>query len=240
MVETLIDEICIQAWKVHRWNVWGRVEKLLQTLRLKSPGMKIGIEIYGLKLGFPTERDSATFRDKGTEVHSLSRDKGSKSCHGTGRARTAYKNPGQDAGRDNHYFSDKIWDGMWDRTITNYFPMISCFRTSFSCFRMSLFCFLFFLGKWYIYFAKLNFHAKRINTFIKHVVITIEITPLSIEIYRGIHIHVIWVQMQTILTIFNIILSFPIGIIPRSATLPTPIALLSKFNRDIWYSLCSI
>ena len=28
------------------------------------------------KIGFPTGRDSATFRDKGTEVPSLSRDKG--------------------------------------------------------------------------------------------------------------------------------------------------------------------
>jgi hypothetical protein len=28
------------------------------------------------KLGFPTGRDSATFRDKGTEVPSLSQDKG--------------------------------------------------------------------------------------------------------------------------------------------------------------------
>ena len=38
-------------------------------------------------LGFPTGRDSATFRDKGTEILSLSRDNGtsSKSCHGTGR-----------------------------------------------------------------------------------------------------------------------------------------------------------
>ena len=30
----------------------------------------------GFELGFPTGRDSATFRDKGTEVPSLSRDKG--------------------------------------------------------------------------------------------------------------------------------------------------------------------
>ena len=43
--------------------------------------------LRGIELGFPTGRDSATFRDKGTEVPSLSRDKGttSKSCHGTGR-----------------------------------------------------------------------------------------------------------------------------------------------------------
>ena len=30
----------------------------------------------GSKLGFPTGRDSATFRDRGTEISSLSRDKG--------------------------------------------------------------------------------------------------------------------------------------------------------------------
>ena len=32
--------------------------------------------LFGSKLGFPTGRDTATFRDKGTEVSSLSRDKG--------------------------------------------------------------------------------------------------------------------------------------------------------------------
>ena len=45
------------------------------------------------KLGFPTERDSATFRDKGTEVPSLSRDilkqkpifYNSKGCFKTGK-----------------------------------------------------------------------------------------------------------------------------------------------------------
>ena len=37
--------------------------------------------IYYFKLVFPTERDSATFWDKGTEVSSLSLDKGT-----TGRA----------------------------------------------------------------------------------------------------------------------------------------------------------
>ena len=38
------------------------------------------------KLGFPTGRDSATFRDKGTEVPSLSRDKGT-----TGQAKNLAK-----------------------------------------------------------------------------------------------------------------------------------------------------
>ncbi len=32
--------------------------------------------MQGFKLGFATGRDSATFRDKGTEIPSLSRDKG--------------------------------------------------------------------------------------------------------------------------------------------------------------------
>ena len=50
---------------------------------------------------FPTERDSTMFRDKVTEVPSFFQDKetSSKSCHGTGQARTACHNPGQDAGQ---------------------------------------------------------------------------------------------------------------------------------------------
>ena len=59
------------------------------------------------KLGFATGRDSATFRDKGTEVPTLSRDKGT-----TVQAQnlaTGLDGMGQpvkirDAGRDNHYF----------------------------------------------------------------------------------------------------------------------------------------
>ena len=46
-------------------------------------------------------RDSATFREKGTEVSSLSRDKGATGQAqniATGRAGTAYQN----LGRDNH------------------------------------------------------------------------------------------------------------------------------------------
>ena len=34
------------------------------------------VEHNGFKVGFPTGRDSATFRDNGTEISSLSRDKG--------------------------------------------------------------------------------------------------------------------------------------------------------------------
>ena len=40
----------------------------------------------GLKLGFPTGRDSATFRDNRREVHLLSRDKGT-----TGQAKNLAK-----------------------------------------------------------------------------------------------------------------------------------------------------
>ena len=54
-------------------------------------------------------QNSATIRDKGTEVPSLSRDKGTagqaqSSCHGMVQARTVCQNPGYDAGRDNHCF----------------------------------------------------------------------------------------------------------------------------------------
>ena len=59
-------------------------------------------------VAFPTGQDSATFQDKGTEVPSLSRDKrttGQAQNLGTGRDRTGFCN--------------------------NFFPMISCFRTSF-------------------------------------------------------------------------------------------------------------
>ena len=49
---------------------------------------KINDKYIWLKLGFPTERDSATFWDKGTEVISLSRDKGR-----TGQAKNIAKGP---------------------------------------------------------------------------------------------------------------------------------------------------
>ena len=51
-------------------------------------------------LGFPTGRDSATFRDKGTEVFSLSQDKGT-----TGQAQNLAK------GRDGPGQPVKTWDG---------------------------------------------------------------------------------------------------------------------------------
>jgi hypothetical protein len=58
-------------------------------------------------IGFPTGRDSATCRDKGTKVSLLSRDKGT-----TGQAKNIA------TGRDGTGQPIKIWDGMWDGTIT--------------------------------------------------------------------------------------------------------------------------
>ena len=81
-----------------------------------------------------TGRDSATFRDKGTEVPSMSRDKGT-----TGQAQNLAM------GRDGPGQPVKIWDGTRDGTITIFLSksgtgqgrdgtitMISCCRTFFS------------------------------------------------------------------------------------------------------------
>jgi len=67
-----------------------------------------------LKLGFPTERDSATFRDKGTEAPSLSRDKGT-----TGQAKNLAKGrdgPGQPKFGMGRAGIAKNRDGTWDKT----------------------------------------------------------------------------------------------------------------------------
>ena len=53
--------------------------------------------------------DSATFQDKGTEVPSMSRDKGK-----TGQAQNLAK------GRDGPGQPVTIWDGTRDETITNF------------------------------------------------------------------------------------------------------------------------
>ena len=63
---------------------------------------KINDKYIWLKLGFPTERDSATFWDKGTEVLLLSWDKETKvqaKNHPTGLAGTANQNPKSRTGR---------------------------------------------------------------------------------------------------------------------------------------------
>ena len=65
-------------------------------------------------LGFPTGRDSATFRDKGTEVSSLSRDKGT-----TGQAKNFAKGqdwPGQPKFGMGRTGTAKIRDGTRDKT----------------------------------------------------------------------------------------------------------------------------
>ena len=61
------------------------------------------VEFQG-KLGFPTGPNSPTFRDKGTEVPSLTRDKGT-----TGQAQNITK------GRDGLGQHVKIRNGTWER-----------------------------------------------------------------------------------------------------------------------------
>ena len=62
----------------------------------------------GFELGFPTGRDSATFRDNWTEVSSLSRDKGT-----TGQAKKLAKGRvGTAKIRDG---TAKNRDGTWDK-----------------------------------------------------------------------------------------------------------------------------
>ena len=59
------------------------------------------------KLGFPTGQDSATFWDKGTEVSSVSQDKGT-----TGQVQNF------SMGRARSRQPVKIWEGTWEGTIT--------------------------------------------------------------------------------------------------------------------------
>ena len=74
---------------------------------MESYGLIIPLGFHQTKLAFPMGRDSATFWDKGTEVPSLSRDKGTtgqtknlaEGRDGPGRARTAKIRDG--TGRDN-------------------------------------------------------------------------------------------------------------------------------------------
>ena len=79
--------------------------KSSQVRLLTQAARRCVVTVY--ELAFPTGRDSATFRDKGTEVSSLSRDKGT-----TGQAQNLAM------GRDGPGQSVKIWDGTRDRTIT--------------------------------------------------------------------------------------------------------------------------
>ena len=61
------------------------------------------------QIAFPTRQDSPTFRDKGTEVPSLSWDKGT-----TGQAQNLAK------GRDGPGQPVKIQDGMWDGMVQDF------------------------------------------------------------------------------------------------------------------------
>jgi hypothetical protein len=101
-------------------------------------------ELVRLEVGgslFSTGWDSATFWDKGTEVSSLSQDKGTTRRAqnlATGWDRTerdaGREGTGQEAGRDNHYqvfCQNPQQDAGRGGTIKILFPMISCFRTSF-------------------------------------------------------------------------------------------------------------
>ena len=72
------------------------------------------LKSVGLKLGFPTERDRTTFRDNGTEVSSLSQDKGT-----TGQTKNLTKGrdgPGQSKFGTGRAGTAKIRDGTWDKT----------------------------------------------------------------------------------------------------------------------------
>ena len=65
-------------------------------------------------LAFPTGRDSETFRDNGTEIPSLSRDKGT-----TGQAKNLAKGRdglGQPKFGTGRARTDKNWDGTQDKT----------------------------------------------------------------------------------------------------------------------------
>ena len=72
------------------------------------------MDLFMLKLGFPTGRDSATFWDKGIEVPSLSRDKGT-----TVQAKNLSKGrdgPGQLKFGTGRAGTAKIRDGTLDKT----------------------------------------------------------------------------------------------------------------------------
>ena len=108
----------------HKQNVWPKMV-LCSTARPRDMRpLEVWSPYYGL--AFPTGRDSATFRDIGTEVSLLSRDKGtngtsSKSCHGTGRDSLSKSGTGCGTGQSLFFYQNPGRDR--DGTIT----MISCF-----------------------------------------------------------------------------------------------------------------
>ena len=69
---------------------------------------------YVCELAFPTGQDSETFRDKGTEVPSLSRDKGTKGqAKNLAKGRDRSGQPKSGSGRAG---TAKNQDGTWDKT----------------------------------------------------------------------------------------------------------------------------
>ena len=103
------------------------------------------------QLAFPTGRDSAIFRDKGTEVPSLSRDKGTTGqaqnlatgLDGRGRAGRACQNPERGTGQSLFFCQNpgRDRDGTGQaRFFSNdfmFYNIFSCFTMYFSCFRTS-------------------------------------------------------------------------------------------------------
>ena len=104
-------------------------------------------------LGFPTGRDSATFRDNGTEIYSLSRDKGTTGQaqnFATGRDGTGFwqlvpSRPGTSRGTETKEKTLIKWNFfLWfpvSEHLFLFWNVLFCFRTSFSCFRTSFSCF---------------------------------------------------------------------------------------------------
>ena len=104
-------------------------------------------------LEFPTGRDSATFRDKGTEISSLSRDKGTTGQaqnFATGRDGTGFwqlvpSRPGTSRGTETKEKTLIKWNFfLWfpvSEHLFLFWNVLFCFRTSFSCFRTSFSCF---------------------------------------------------------------------------------------------------
>ena len=104
-------------------------------------------------LGFPTGRDSTTFRDNGTEISSLSRDKGTTGQaqnFATGRDGTGFwqlvpSRPGTSRGTELREKTLIKWNFfLWFPVLEHLFlfwNILFCLRTSFTCFRTSFFLF---------------------------------------------------------------------------------------------------
>ena len=91
---------------------------------MESYGLIIPLGFHQTKLAFPMGRDSATFWDKGTEVPSLSRDKGTtgqaknlaKGRDGPGQPKFRRGRPGQPKSGTGRAGTAKIRDGTRDKT----------------------------------------------------------------------------------------------------------------------------